>query len=329
MREPEPVLEPDLPICDPHHHLWDHPGNRYLLDELLADLGAGHRVESTVFVECFAFFRADGPAAMRPVGETEFVNGAAAMSASGRYGPVRACAGIVGHADLSLGAAVDEVLEAHLRAGGGRFRGIRHAGGWDASDEIRNSHTNPPQGLYGSAAFREGYARLGAHGLSFEAWQYHPQIPEVADLADAFPDIPLVLDHVGGPHGIGPYAGRREEVFAGWKADIEALAKRPNVVCKLGGLGMPVCGFEFHKREVPPTSEELAQAWRPYVETCIAAFGPARCMFESNFPVDRPSCDYRTLWNAFKRLAAGASDDEKALLFRDVAMKTYRLEETR
>jgi len=325
MHEAEPVLEPDLPICDPHHHLWDHPTSRYMIEELNADAGSGHRIESTVFVECNSFYRADGPRALAPVSETEMVNGVAAMSASGRYGEMRACVGIVGFADLSLGADVAPVLEAHIRAGGDRFRGVRHAGAWDASDAVRNAHTNPPKGLYGSAAFREGYARLADHGLSFEAWQFHPQLPEVTDLARAFPETVLVLDHVGGPLGIGPYEGRRAEVFEPWKADLIELAKSPNVVVKLGGLGMAICGFGFHKREAPASSQELAQAWGPYIETCIELFGPERCMFESNFPVDQVSCDYRTLWNALKRLAAGASADEKALLFRDVARRTYRL----
>ena len=325
MQDVEAILEPDLPICDPHHHLWDYPTSRYMIEELNADAGSGHRIESTVFVECNSFYRADGPRALAPVGETEVVNGVAAMSASGRFGDMRACAGIVGFADLSLGADVAPVLEAHIRAGGDRFRGVRHAGAWDASDAVRNAHTNPPRGLYGSAAFREGYARLADHGLSFEAWQFHPQLPEVTDLARAFPETVLVLDHVGGPLGIGPYEGRRAEVFEVWKADLAELAKSRNVVVKLGGLGMAICGFGFHKRETPASSEELAQAWRPYIETCIELFGPERCMFESNFPVDQVSCDYRTLWNALKRLAAGASAGEKALLFGDVARRTYSL----
>lgn len=326
MQEAEAILESELPICDPHHHLWDYPTSRYMIEELNADAGSGHRIESTVFVECNSFYRADGPRDLAPVGETEVVNGVAAMSASGRYGEMRACAGIVGFADLSLGRAVDPVLEAHIRAGGDRFRGVRHAGAWDASEAVRNAHTNPPKGLYGSAAFREGYARLADHGLSFEAWQFHPQLPEVTDLARAFPETVLVLDHVGGPLGIGPYEGRRAEVFEVWRADLVELAKSPNVVVKLGGLGMAICGFGFHKRETPASSEELAQAWRPYIETCVELFGAERCMFESNFPVDQVSCDYRTLWNALKRLAAGASADEKALLFRDVARRTYRLD---
>lgn len=326
----EEILDPDLRICDPHHHLWDFPGSRYLLDDLLADIGpadgvGGHRIESTVFVECTAFYRALGPEWLRVVGETEFVAGTAAMADSGRYGPVRACEGIVGRADLCLGEAVDEVLKAHVAAGGGRFRGIRHAGGWDASDAVRNSHTNPPQHLYARPDFREGFARLAANGLTFEAWQYHPQLPDVLDLARAFPDTRIMLNHVGGPLGIGPYAGRRDEIFGDWSGWIRQLGACPNVWVKLGGLGMSVYGFEFHKREHSPDSAELAQAWRPYIETCIEAFGDRRAVFESNFPVDKVSCGYDTLWNAFKRITAGASAEKKARLFRDNARTFYRL----
>jgi L-fuconolactonase len=322
----EEVLDPDLPICDPHHHLWDFPNGRYLLPELLADVESGHNVESTVFVECGAFYRADALAGFEFVGETEFVNGVAAMAASGRYGPVKACEAIAGRADLAMGAGVEAVLERHMRAGAGRFRSIRHAGAHDPDDRIRKSHTNPPPGLYGSAAFREGFARLSRLGLSFEAWQFHPQLPEVTALARAFPETLILLNHVGGPLGIGPYEGRREEVFAAWKRNIVELAKAPNVWVKLGGLGVAICGFGFHKREILPGSEELAQAWRPYIETCIEAFGAQRSMFESNFPVDKVSCSYRTLWNAFKRLASGASAEEKALLFKGSARRFYRLD---
>lgn len=324
--EPEEILDPDLPICDPHHHLWDFPNARYLLDELLADTGSGHRIESTVFVECTAFYRAGVPPQQAFVGETEFVNGVAAMSASGRYGETRACAGIVGRADLA-GPDVDAALAAHVRAGNGRFRGIRHAGAWDASPDIREAHTHPPQGLYASPAFRAGFAKLKDHGLSFDAWQFHPQLAEVTDLARAFPETTIILDHVGGPLGIGPYAGRLDKVFAAWKRDIQELAREPNVVVKLGGLGMATCGFGFHHREVLPSSAELADAWRPWIETCIEAFGPARGMFESNYPVDGVSCSYATLWNALKRVAAGASADERRLLFRDTARRIYRLDE--
>lgn len=320
----EEVLEPDLSICDPHHHLWDFPTSRYLLPELLADLGQGHRVESTVYMECGAFYNAHATKALAPVGETEFVTGVAAMADSGRYGAVRACAGIVGFADLTLGVGVDEVLAAHVRAGGGRFRGIRHAASWHASDQIRNGHTNPPEGLYGREDFRQGFGRLAAHGLSFDAWQYHTQLSDVISLARAFPETAIMLNHVGGPLGIGPYAGRGDEVFADWSRGIRELATCANVWVKLGGLGMAITGLGFNKR--PATSVEIADAWRPYLETCIEAFGVGRGLFESNYPVDGVSCSYGILWNAFKRVAVGAPADEKARLFRDNALEFYRLD---
>jgi L-fuconolactonase len=323
----EPILEPELAIIDPHHHLWEFPRHRYLLPDLLADTGSGHAIAQTVFIECTACWRADGPEEMRPVGETEFVNGIAAMSASGGYGPTRVAAGIVGFADLTLGARVEAVLAAHVGAGGGRFRGIRHAAGWqDKTPEVHNSHTHPPPHLYRDhAAFREGFTVLGRMGLSFDAWLYHPQLDDLIDLARAFPDQQIVLDHVGGPLGLGWYADKRAEIFSAWREQIRELARAPNVVVKVGGLGMRINGFAFHKRPRPPSSQDLADAWRPYVETCIEAFGPARCMFESNFPVDKISGSYATYWNAFKRLAAQASADEKAALFSGTARRFYRL----
>jgi L-fuconolactonase len=321
----EAALEPELPIVDPHHHLWDHPGSRYMLDEIVRDTSSGHRVLATVFVECMSMYRADGPEAMRPVGETEFVNGIAAQSASGQYGATRVAVGIVGFADLTLGAAVEEVLQAHIAAAPARFRGIRHAGGFDASDDVRNSHTNPPANLYESKRFREGFARLRGLKLSFEAWQYHPQMPMVTALARAFPDTTIVLDHFGGPLGIGPYEGKRTEIFGEWKKNIAELAKCSNVVAKLGGINMPVNGFGWHRRPLPPTSDELVSATRDYYLHTIEHFGPSRCMFESNFPVDRVSCSYAVLWNSFKKIAAKFSKDEKAQLFHRTAAQVYRL----
>ncbi len=320
----EEILEPDLPICDPHHHLWDHPANRYLLDELLADTGSGHNVVSTVFMECMAMYRADGPEALRPVGETEFVNGVAAMSASGGYGEARMCASIVGFVDLTLpdaGMVLDAQMLASLR-----FRGIRHASGWDASEAVRNSHTNPTEGLLGESAFRRGFAELGKRGLTFDAWMYHTQIPELTVLARAFPEQPIILDHFGGPLGIGPYAGRGAEIFAKWKDDVAELSRCENVAAKLGGLVMPINGFGFHKRDTPATSDELVAATRDYYLHMIDCFGPDRCMFESNFPVDKQSCSYHVLYNSFKKIAAGLSDAEKAALFHDTAVRVYRVE---
>ncbi len=320
----EEILEPDLPIIDPHHHLWDRPGWRYLLDELLADLQSGHRIIATVFLQCRAMHRASGPEALRPVGETEFVNGVAAMSASGGYGPTVICAGIVGHADLRLGAEVNAVLDAHERAGGGRFRGIRHIAARDATMPI--TAATPEAGLLADPAFRSGFAQLAPRNLSFDAWLYHPQLPELTALARAFPETTIILNHVGGPLGIGPYAGQRDEVFATWAASIRDLASCPNVQVKLGGLGMPLTGLGHHELAEPLSSADLAEAWRPYFETCLDAFGTKRAMFESNFPVDKESYGYAAYWNACKRLTQGASANERADLFRQTAARVYRLD---
>jgi L-fuconolactonase len=320
----EEILEPSLKICDPHHHLWDTPTHRYMFEELLADLNAGHNIVSTVYMECGSMYRADGPPSLKPVGETDFVHGVAAMSASGNYGNTRVCASIVGLADLSLGAAVGEVLDAHIAASS-RFVGIRHATGWDPDDGVRNSHTHPGPNLLLDKTFRQGLGELGKRGLSFDAWAYHPQISEITDLARAFPDQTIIFDHFGGPLGIGPYAGQRAEVFEHWRGAVTELARCENVVAKLGGLVMPINGFDFHKAARPATSEELVAATAPYYEHMIEHFTPARCMFESNFPVDKASCSYAVLWNSFKRIAQGCSAEEKAALFHDTATRIYRV----
>jgi L-fuconolactonase len=270
-------------------------------------------------------YRAEGPAELRPVGEVEFANGVAAMAASGTYGKTRVCAGIVGYADLTLGAAVEKVLESQIAAGGDRFRGIRFITASHPDQAAWGSAIIRPEGLLLDPRVREGFARLTPLGLSFDAWMYHTQLGELVDLARAFPETPIVLDHVGGPIGLGPYAGRREEVFADWSARIRELSACPNVHIKLGGLGMRMFGFTHHMGELPPSSEELAAAWRPYIETCIAAFGSERAMFESNFPVDKGSCSYAALWNAFKRIAAGYTAAEKAALFAGTAGNFYKI----
>ncbi len=326
----EEALEPDLPICDPHHHLWefreDQVEPRYLLDDVLADTNSGHNIVSTVFIECGAMYKSEGPEALRPVGETEFVNGIAAMSASGRYGATRIAAGIVGHANLLLGDDVVPVLEAQIAAGGGRFRGIRHSVPWDASDDVPVIRGKRPPHLLVDDTYRAGFAHLARFGLSYEAWLYHPQIPELTDLARAFPDTTIILNHFGGPLGVGPYAGKQEEIFTNWQADVAELAACPNVVAKLGGLNMEINGFAWHEKAKPPASDALMAATRPYYEYTIERFGADRCMFESNFPVDKLSCGYGVLWNSFKRLTGGYSDDEKAMLFHDTAARVYRLE---
>lgn len=321
----EPILDPGQPIVDPHHHLWERPGWRYLLDDFLVDLRSGHDVRATVFVQARAMHRAAGPEAMRPVGETEFANGVAAMCASGFYGGVRVAAGIVGHADLRLGDAVRPVLEAHIRAGGDRFRGIRHIAAWDADPDLLNPAYRPAEDMLDSAEFRAGFRHLGELGLSYDAWLYFPQIPRLVALARAFPETPIVLDHCGGILGIGAYAGRLAENFATWRTHMATLAECPNVMVKLGGLGMRLPGFGLEQGEIAPSSEMLVDAWRPWMETAIELFGSARCMFESNFPVDKGGFGYAVCWNAFKRLASGASADAKADLFWRSASSFYRL----
>ena len=321
----ERILDPSLPIVDAHHHLWDRPGSRYLLEELLRDTGSGHNVRATVYVQARSMYRAEGPEELRSLGETEFANSVAAQSASGLYGPTRACAGIIGMVDLMLGDGVAPILERHVRAGGDRFRGVRNQTAWHASPEINSNPVPPRPGLLSEPGFRRGAARLAEYGLSLDVWAYHTQLGEVLDLARALPSLTLVLDHCGGPLGAGPYRARRAEVFAEWSGGMRLLAGCPNVVVKLGGLGMAVNGFDFEIGNLPPSSAQLVAAWHPYLETCVEAFGTARCMFESNFPVDKGSYGYAVLWNAFKRFAAAASAEEKAALFSGTAISTYRL----
>src|SRR5581483_3549970 len=277
----EAIIEPDRAVVDPHHHLWDRGGQRYLIEEMAADIASGHDIIATVYVDCRSMYRAKGPEAFRPVGEVEFANGVAAMSASGGYGKAQICAGIVSHANLLLGDAAKGVLEAEIAAGGGRFRGIRHSSAWDADPEIAGMYATRPKGI--------------------------------------------LLDQCGGPSGLGRFAGRREETFALWRASIQDIARCPNVVVKLGGLAMRLLGYDFHERPRPPSSDELATAWRPYIETCIEAFGAKRAMFESNFPPDKGQCSYQVIFNAFKRIAASCSEDEKTALFSKTAADVYRL----
>ncbi|MBR0646829.1 amidohydrolase family protein [Plastoroseomonas hellenica] len=326
-RNREQAIEPDLPIIDAHHHLWGPPRGTYLLDDYIADTAGGHDIRATVFIECKTHYRADGDPLFHSLGETEFVADAAARAAARPAGP-RVAKGIVGGADLRAGAAIRPVLEAHIAAGAGRFRGIRNIAAWHPDPAARGSIATPPPMLMLDPAFREGFAQLAPLGLRFDAWAYHTQLAELRDLADAFPDTPIVLNHVGGAIGIGPYAARRRHVEETWRDALRSLAHCPNVHLKLGGLGMRLFGFGFHEGAAPPDSSRLADAWRPWIETCVEIFGAERCMFESNFPVDKASCGYTELWNAFKRITAGWSAGERASLFHGSAARFYALGET-
>jgi len=325
----EPTLEPEIAICDPHHHFWDFrseriPYQRYLLHELAADINCGHNLRSTVFIEARSMYRPDGPTELRPVGEVEFVQGLAAASATGLYGRCRAAAAIIGHADLKLGDRVEPVLQALEAASPNRFRGIRHTVTWDPHPEIGNRET---EGVLASPDYRAGARVLARMGHSLDTGVCFPQLPELADFAKALPDLTIVLNHLGGLQRVGSYAGRDDEVFATWRRGIAAVAQCPNVHLKLGGIGMPRLGFDWHTREKPIGSEELAASMAPIISYCIEQFGPGRCMFESNFPVDKVSFSHHVLFNAFKRFSQNHSGAERAALFHDTAVRAYRINE--
>jgi len=320
--ETEAPLNPELPICDAHHHLWERLPKNYLLDDLLQDLRAGHKIVSTVAIECGYGYRQQGAKEFKPVGETEFLESVAYRVAADASIETRIAAAIVGHADLTLGDGAARVLEAHLSASPKRFRGIRHSATWDGSGALRNEAA---QGLFADDKFRAGFAWLQKLNLSFEAWVYHPQLSEVAALARAFPQVPIILNHIGAPLGVGPYAGKRDEVFQIWSRGITAAAGCPNVVVKLGGVGSLRSGYDWHERTAKPSSIELAKIVQPYFEYCIEAFGVERCMLESNFPVEKLSNHYVNLWNAFKRIMRQYSNTERAALFHDTAARVYRI----
>ena len=320
----ESPIDPELPICDPHHHLWDRPDDRYLLEEFLRDTAGGHNIVQTVFVECKANYRQNGPQEIRPIGETEFIQNITAQSGTGQYGRTRAAAGIVGFADLTLGYSVKPILKAHIKAGKGRFRGIRHTVSWNKNSGAGSSLRGPE--LLLDPKFREGLVCLQEYGLSFDVTIYHPQLMELVNLAEAFPNMPIILDHTGGPRGIERHNGKRDEMFREWKNNIAALASCSNIVVKLGGLGMPFCGFDWLEKTTPPSSVELANDMAPYYHWCIEHFGAERCMFESNFPVDKISYSYTVMWNAFKRLSQNFSPQERAALFHDTSVRVYNLD---
>ncbi|MBA3070406.1 MAG: amidohydrolase family protein [Hyphomonas sp.] len=318
----EAVVDPAREIVDPHHHLWPKPHLSYDLEELWADTQDGHKVVQTVFMECGAAYRTDGPEHLKPVGETEFVTAAAERAAKA---PEKAqIAGIIAHADLRR-ADLDTTLDAHAAAAKGRFRGIRHAGSFDADSSALLIPGRGPAGLYADPDFRRGVARLGERGLTYDTWMYHHQLPDYAALAAAVPGTTMILDHFGTPLGVGQYAGKRAEIFAKWKDDIAAVAANRNVHAKIGGLAMPDNGFGWNGRDKPPTSDEFVEAQAPWYHHTIKVFGPERCMFESNFPVDRLSLSYRTLWNGLKKIAKAYPEAAQAAMFSGTARKVYKL----
>ncbi|MEM7098592.1 MAG: amidohydrolase family protein [Pseudomonadota bacterium] len=319
----EEILEPELAIIDPHHHLWLRNGYRYLLPEFAEDLACGHNIVATVFAECHSMYRAGGLEETRAIGETEFVRGQAAMSASGEFGSTRACEVMFGNVDLTLGSAVEPILTQHQEAAGGRFRGVRISSGWHDSDQIPNVATRPQ--LLVDPQVGQAAAVLQRLGMSLDCWLYHTQLDEVVQFAETYPDLTIVLNHVGSPILGGPYRGQADTVFREWKLAINRVSACDNVFVKLGALPIRMPTYSGD-RTLPPGSEEVAAAWRPWMEACIEAFSPARAMYESNFPVQKRWCSYQVCWNAFKRISAGASDMEKVDLFFGAAAQAYRLD---
>ena len=319
----EPAIDPDRRIVDPHHHLWDRGGSTYLAPELLADLTGSHNVTKTVFVECRAKYDREAEPHFAPVGETTFVAGEAAITdAAG--GPT--IAGIVSHADMMLGDRVEEVLAAHDAAGKGRFRGVRHATSWDASDEIRPGHSSPTRAMMDTPEFRAGVAKLAEMGFSFDSWLFFTQLGELERLARALPQASIVLNHLGGPIAIGPYRAERDQAHAAWRAAMTSIAGCDNVVLKVGGIGMDnYFGLGWAAAPAPPSSEQVAGHWSDDVRWCIDLFGPTRCMLESNFPVDRQALPYPVLWNALQIMASTYSETEQDELFAGTAERVYRL----
>ena len=328
----EPIIDPDLAIIDAHMHLFDRPplGDRpplrYMLDEYLADARAGHRIVASVYVEIMAFVRKEGPEVLRPLGEIEFANGVGAVAASGVYGDCRACAGIVGYADLRLGDEVAQLLDRAMELAPERFRGIRQCTNFSTNEAPYRFITNrPPRDAMQHPGFRAGFAQLAKRGLTFDAAMFHHQLQDVVDLADAFPESTIVVNHCGHALAMELDDQGRTAVFRQWRDLMKKVASRPNVYCKVGGMGLPMWGFRLEERHDPIGYLELAKIWRPWVESSIEAFGPARCMMESNYPPDGRSAGFVPLWNALKHIVRAASPDDKAAMFHGTAAKVYRL----
>jgi predicted TIM-barrel fold metal-dependent hydrolase len=323
---PEAVLDPGLPIIDTHHHVWETKDRgRYMLEELLADTGSGHNVVATVFIDCHFSYRKNGPPEMRAVGEVEAV-AKLAEDSDRRFGTkTRVAAGIVGNADLTLADRVEPVLAAMVEAGRGRFRGVRNSAGWHEDPIIGNNHQGFGKGHYAREDFRTGLRRMSRMGLSLDALVYHTQHADLLELARAVPEANIIMNHTGMPLGYGPYTGKLDEVAKVWRTHLPEIAKCPNVSMKLGGMMMRLAAYDYNQLPAPPSSEELARHWRPWIEPCIEYFGASRCHFESNFPVDKMGIGYKALYNAFKRIASGCSASEKADLFAGTARRVYGL----
>lgn len=318
--EQEPVIASDQPIFDSHHHLWDRPEGRYLVDDFMLDASVGHDVRASLFVQCTTGYLTDGPVEMRPLGEVETVLGG---SKNLPMHPI----GIIAFADLQLGSAVRPVLEALLETAAGKLCGIRNKTAYHADPAIRSNPVPAPQGLLLSDAFKAGAQVLASQELCLDIWVYHTQLDEVLALAKAVPGLSVILNHCGGPLGVPPYRKNDPEVFRNWFTGLAKIAALPNTRVKIGGFGLSVMGHGYAKQPKPPLSQKLAADWAPYVETCIDLFGSERAMFESNFPVDKGQFSYNAVWNTFKRLTATLTQEARDNLFWRTAARCYGINE--
>ena len=322
----EEIINPELPIIDPHHHLWNGDNQLassfpYLIDNLSEDTNSGHNIVGTIFMECAQGYYQEGEDKYKPIGETEYVM--KVIKDSKKTSNSANIIGIISFADLMLGSEVKDVLNQHILIGEGLFKGIRHAAGWDQSNEIHNSHSNPIKNIYYDPSFRKGAEELIKLNLTFDSWHYHNQISDLSIFAKDYPELTIIHDHFGGPLGVGPYQGKKQEIFKKWKDDISQLSENKNVHSKLGGLAMPVNGWNFHKQDKPATSDQIIEMHYDYYLHAIECFGVDRCMFESNFPVDRRSISYHVLWNAFKKMVSNYSNEDKNKLFFQNAKDIY------
>lgn len=316
----EDVLAPEQPILDAHHHLWDRPEGRYAAGEFQRDVAQGHDIRASIFVQCRTGYRENGPVGFQPVGEVETI-----LKWCQEYPshPV----GIIAFADLQLGDAVCPVLDALAAAGKGKVCGIRNTTAYHPHPMIRSNPRPTPEGLLRSDAFKAGARVLAEKGLCLDIWAYQTQLADVCALAQAVPDLTIIVNHCGGPLGVGPYRRDDPRTFHEWRTALGRVAELPNTHIKIGGFGLTVMGYAYARHPFPPHSKALAADWAPYFETCTELFGIKRALFESNFPVDKGQFSYRALWNAFKRLSAELDDDARNDLFWRNAASCYRIEQ--
>ena len=324
----DPIL-PNIPIIDPHHHLWDVGFGRYYIEELLEDINSsGHNILSTVYIMSSSntkIYSKDGLEEFKPLTEIEFATSEGKRADLIPNNRVKVNASIVGSVDLTYGNKLQPVLEKAVNISEGRLKGIRMLLASHTDPRISSGAVKSDLGLMLHPNFIDGAKCVQDANLSLDFWIYHTQLNEMEKIARALPDLTIILNHIGGPIHIGEYEGKQAATHREWRSAMMRLSRIPNINVKLGGLGMAVNGAKFHNSKFPPNSVQLSDIWKPWIYETIDMFGFDRCMFESNFPVDKGSCSYGALWNAFKIIAKDMSDDEINKLFSKNAAKIYKI----